>query len=49
VVGWSIADHMRTGLVAGARQDPAVTRGTLAGTVFHRDRGAQLGLNRSSQ
>ncbi|MFD0035999.1 IS3 family transposase [Streptomyces sp. NPDC127172] len=41
VVGWSIADHMRTGLVADALKDAAATRGTLADAVFHSDHGAQ--------
>ncbi|MGW0085356.1 DDE-type integrase/transposase/recombinase [Streptomyces sp. NPDC003393] len=41
VVGWSIADHMRTGLVADALQMAASTRGGLDGSVFHSDRGSQ--------
>ncbi len=40
-VGWSIADHMRTELVADALRAAAVTRGSLAGAVFHSDHGAQ--------
>ncbi|AXE28108.1 IS3 family transposase (plasmid) [Streptomyces globosus] len=43
VVGWSIADHMRTGLVADALQMAASTRGGLDGAVFHSDHGAQYG------
>ncbi|MGW0087144.1 IS3 family transposase [Streptomyces sp. NPDC003393] len=43
VVGWSIADHMRTGLVADALQMAASTRGSLDGAVFHSDHGAQYG------
>ncbi|MFF7477115.1 IS3 family transposase [Streptomyces sp. NPDC008092] len=43
VVGWSIADHMRTGLVADALQMAASTRGRLDGAVFHSDHGAQYG------
>jgi transposase InsO family protein len=41
VVGWSIADHMRTDLVADALTMAATTRGTLDGAIFHSDHGAQ--------
>ncbi|PFG32379.1 transposase InsO family protein [Sanguibacter antarcticus] len=41
LVGWSIADHMRTDLVADALLTAARQRGTLAGAVFHSDHGAQ--------
>ncbi|MFI5635431.1 IS3 family transposase [Streptomyces sp. NPDC051664] len=43
VVGWSIANHMRTSLVADALQMAAATRGRLDGAVFHSDHGAQYG------
>ncbi len=43
VVGWSIADHMRTGLVCDALRMAASTRGGLDGAVFHTDHGAQGG------
>ncbi|OIJ62566.1 transposase [Streptomyces mangrovisoli] len=43
VVGWSIADHMRTSLVSDALQMAAATRGGLDGAVFHSDHGAQYG------
>ncbi|MEU2135292.1 IS3 family transposase [Streptomyces sp. NPDC018352] len=43
VVGWSIADHMRTGLVADSLRMAASTRGRLDGAVFHSDHGAQYG------
>ncbi|MDT0495738.1 IS3 family transposase, partial [Streptomyces griseus] len=43
VVGWSIADHMRTDLVADALRMAVRTRGTLDGAVFHSDHGAQYG------
>ncbi|MFD8016179.1 IS3 family transposase [Streptomyces sp. NPDC058955] len=43
VVGWSIADHMRTGLVTDALRMAAATRGGLDGAVFHSDHGAQYG------
>ncbi|MFC9285245.1 IS3 family transposase [Streptomyces sp. NPDC057052] len=49
LVGWSIADHMRTSLVTDALRAAARVRGSLAGAVFHSDHGAQGGLNRSSQ
>lgn len=41
LVGWSIADHMRTDLVADALLAAARQRGSLAGAVFHSDHGAQ--------
>lgn len=41
VVGWSIADHMRTDLVADALNAAAALRGGLAGAIFHTDHGAQ--------
>jgi hypothetical protein len=41
VIGWNIADHMRTSLVAGALE-MAHKSGMLAGgAIFHSDRGAQ--------
>ena len=48
VIGWQLAGHMRTGLVADAL-DMAVGGGHAPpGAMFHSDRGAQLGFNRSS-
>ncbi|MBB6344324.1 transposase InsO family protein [Nonomuraea muscovyensis] len=41
LVGWSIADHMRTELVTDALRAAAATRGSLAGAIFHSDHGAQ--------
>ncbi|MFI7004883.1 IS3 family transposase [Nocardia sp. NPDC050175] len=41
LVGWSIADHMRTELVGDALGAAALTRGSLAGAVFHSDHGSQ--------
>jgi transposase InsO family protein len=42
LVGWSIADHMRTGLIADALRAAAGTRGgDLRGAIFHSDNGAQ--------
>ncbi len=49
LVGWSIADHMRTSLVTDALQTAARARGSLAGAVFHSDHGAQGGVNRLMQ
>lgn len=43
VVGWSIADHMRTSLVTDALRMAARTRGGLDGATFHSDHGAQYG------
>ncbi|MCD2130795.1 IS3 family transposase [Rhodococcus qingshengii] len=41
LVGWSIADHMRTELVENALSAAALTRGGLTGAVFHADHGSQ--------
>lgn len=41
LVGWSIAEHMRTELVENALSAAALTRGGPAGAVFHADRGSQ--------
>lgn len=43
LAGWSIADHMRTSLVADALNAAAAERGSLAGAIFHSDHGAQYG------
>src|SRR5437764_3416954 len=49
VVGWQLAEHMRTSLVIDALQ-MAITHGhTQPGAVFHSDHGAQGEFNRSSQ
>jgi transposase InsO family protein len=40
LVGWSVADHMRTSLVADALKAAAATRGSLAGAIFHSDHGS---------
>jgi hypothetical protein len=54
IVGWSIAEHMRTELVTDAlgmaiiRRQPE-KRTDDARTILHSDHGAQLRLNRSSQ
>jgi len=43
VIGWSVADHMRTELVANALDAAIATRGGRvdAGVIFHSDRGSQ--------
>ena len=41
LVGWSIADHMRTDLVADALRAAARERGSLDGAIFHSDHGGQ--------
>ena len=43
LVGWSVADHMRTSLVQDALRAAAATRGStraLAGAIFHSDHGS---------
>jgi len=40
LAGWAIADHMRTELVEDALKAAAVTRGSLAGAIFHSDHGS---------
>jgi transposase InsO family protein len=40
LVGWAIADHMRTQLVIDALQAAAAERGTLRGAIFHSDHGS---------
>ena len=40
LVGWALADHMRTELVIDALQAAAATRGSLAGSIFHSDHGS---------
>ncbi len=41
LVGWALADHMRTDLVVDALHAARRTRGSLTGAVFHSDHGAQ--------
>ena len=40
LVGWALADHMRTELVEDALKAAKSTRGSLAGAVFHSDHGS---------
>jgi HTH-like domain/Integrase core domain len=51
IVGWSIADHLRTELCSDAMAAAAATRGrrSFGGTVFHSDHGCQGGFNWWSQ
>jgi len=49
VVGWALADHMRTELVEDALSMAFSTRRPEKGVIFHSDRGCQGGFNRSSQ
>ena len=49
VVGWAVADHLRTDLVADALTDAVNRRRPASGVVFHSDRGCQGGFNWSSQ
>jgi transposase InsO family protein len=48
IVGWAMANNLRTRLVLDAL-DMAVTTRKPADVVHHCDQGSQLGLNRSSQ
>ena len=43
IVGWSLARHMRAGLVAEAFNQAHQTRRSAAGLIFHSDRGSQYG------
>jgi transposase InsO family protein len=51
LAGWSIADHMRTGLVTDALKAAAATRGAdgLRGAIFHSDNGAQYSSKEFAQ
>uniref|UniRef100_UPI001866CA57 IS3 family transposase n=1 Tax=Luteolibacter marinus TaxID=2776705 RepID=UPI001866CA57 len=43
IVGWSLARHMRAGLVADAFKQALQTRRPETGLIFHSDRGSQYG------
>jgi putative transposase len=43
VVGWSLAQHMRSGLVADALDQALQSRRPAPGLIFHSDRGSQYG------
>jgi HTH-like domain/Integrase core domain len=49
VVGYAMADHLRTELIADALGNAVAARDPDPGVVFHSDRGCQGGFNRSSQ
>ena len=49
LVGWSMAEHMRTELVVDALQMALGRRRPGEGLIHHSDRGSQPELNRSSQ
>jgi putative transposase len=49
VVGWAMADHLRTELVLAALDMAVHTRRPGSGLVHHSDRGCQTGFNPSSQ
>ena len=49
LVGWALADHMRTDLIETALTAAQATRGSLEGSQFHSEHGAQGGFNWSSQ
>jgi putative transposase len=43
VLGWQLADHMRTEIVTDSLDQAITTRfGHVAGTIFHADRGSQF-------
>jgi len=41
IVGWSLADNLRSGLVLDALRRALQSRSNLAGAIFHSDRGSQ--------
>ena len=41
VVGYTMADHLRTELVSGALANAVAARGPAPGVIFHADRGCQ--------
>jgi putative transposase len=49
VVGWALADHLRTELVIAALQMAVQSRRPPAGLICHSDRGSQPGFKRWSQ
>jgi putative transposase len=49
IVGWSMADHMRAGLVVDALNMAIARRRPEAGLIHHSDQGGQGGFNWSSQ
>ena len=49
IVGWAMADHMRTELVVDALQMAVARRRPAPGLIHHSDQGSQPGLKGSSQ
>ena len=49
VVGWSMAGHLRTGLILDALEMAIAQRRPDEGLIHHSDRGTQLGFKGSSQ
>jgi putative transposase len=49
IVGWSMADHMRSELVVDALQMAVARRRPAPGLIHHSDQGSQRRLKRSSQ
>ena len=49
IVGYAMADHLRTDLIADALSNAVASRDPDPGVVFHADRGCQGGFNWSSQ
>lgn len=49
VVGWAIADHMRTELVTDALQMAINERGPVVGLIYHSDRGSQYASDASQK
>jgi len=49
IVGWSMADHLRSELVVSALEMALYRRRPERGLIHHSDQGCQPGLNRSSQ
>lgn len=43
IVGWALADHLRTELVSDALKQALGSRDTVADLIFHSDRGSQYG------
>lgn len=43
IVGWALADHLRTPLVSAALQQALGSRRKTSGIIFHSDRGSQYG------
>jgi putative transposase len=49
VIGWAMADHMKTSLISDALDMAARNTNLADGCIFHSDRGSQGGFNWSSQ